>query len=244
MLYRTRIALALSAAAIAPVAHAQDVAGTTSAMFLDPSPANAVTQGLGSAHFGWGTPFKPVPSQPYQGANELNFIDTPFSANFEQAFKIGTLYYYNGTTLGLLPDTIDVAISLSFSQPQIPVFSNSFTLKLKSTDNKGDDAANADYVYFPQTFSATEFTINGTVYRVQLTGFANIVGDGYLASNAQQLHVVEGKAATADLFARVTTQTPGVPEPGSWAMLIAGFGVTGAAMRHRRKAQVRQTVLA
>ena len=26
---------------------------------------------------------------------------------------------------------------------------------------------------------------------------------------------------------------PGVPEPASWAMLIAGFGLTGAAMRWR-----------
>ena len=29
---------------------------------------------------------------------------------------------------------------------------------------------------------------------------------------------------------------PGVPEPASWAMLIAGFGLTGAAMRRRRAA--------
>lgn len=27
---------------------------------------------------------------------------------------------------------------------------------------------------------------------------------------------------------------PGIPEPASWAMLIAGFGLTGAAMRKRR----------
>jgi hypothetical protein len=30
----------------------------------------------------------------------------------------------------------------------------------------------------------------------------------------------------------------GVPEPASWAMLIAGFGLTGAAMRRRRRATV------
>lgn len=28
--------------------------------------------------------------------------------------------------------------------------------------------------------------------------------------------------------------TPAVPEPASWAMLIAGFGLTGAALRRRR----------
>jgi hypothetical protein len=30
--------------------------------------------------------------------------------------------------------------------------------------------------------------------------------------------------------------TPAIPEPQSWAMLIAGFGLTGAAMRRRRVA--------
>ena len=30
------------------------------------------------------------------------------------------------------------------------------------------------------------------------------------------------------------TAALGVPEPQSWAMLIAGFGLTGAAMRRRR----------
>ena len=29
-------------------------------------------------------------------------------------------------------------------------------------------------------------------------------------------------------------ETPAVPEPASWAMLIAGFGLTGAMMRRRR----------
>lgn len=31
---------------------------------------------------------------------------------------------------------------------------------------------------------------------------------------------------------------PGVPEPASWAMLIAGFGLTGAALRRRRAALI------
>lgn len=28
-----------------------------------------------------------------------------------------------------------------------------------------------------------------------------------------------------------------IPEPGTWAMLISGFGLTGASMRRRRRAQ-------
>jgi PEP-CTERM motif len=30
--------------------------------------------------------------------------------------------------------------------------------------------------------------------------------------------------------------TPGVPEPASWALMIAGFGLVGAAMRRRKLA--------
>jgi hypothetical protein len=32
---------------------------------------------------------------------------------------------------------------------------------------------------------------------------------------------------------------PKVPEPASWAMMLAGFGAIGSAMRSRRKAAVR-----
>lgn len=43
-------------------------------------------------------------------------------------------------------------------------------------------------------------------------------------------------AATAGTF----SGTPAVPEPASWAMLIAGFGLTGAALRRRRARTGRQ----
>ncbi len=36
------------------------------------------------------------------------------------------------------------------------------------------------------------------------------------------------------LAAAATCVAPGVPEPASWALLIAGFGLTGAAMRRQR----------
>ena len=34
--------------------------------------------------------------------------------------------------------------------------------------------------------------------------------------------------------AQIAFESTFVPEPASWAMLIAGFGLTGAAMRRRR----------
>ena len=40
-----------------------------------------------------------------------------------------------------------------------------------------------------------------------------------------------GSIAASATYVDVTGQ---VPEPASWAMLIAGFGLSGAAMRRRR----------
>ena len=47
-------------------------------------------------------------------------------------------------------------------------------------------------------------------------------------------------SANLATYAKSTTQivfeSTNVPEPASWAMLIAGFGLTGAMLRRRRHA--------
>lgn len=57
------------------------------------------------------------------------------------------------------------------------------------------------------------------------------------AAFTQTGELVEGEPqpAISGSFTFSTPPTvPGVPEPAAWAMLIAGFGLTGAAMRRRR----------
>jgi hypothetical protein len=76
-----------------------------------------------------------------------------------------------------------------------------------------------------------------------LTGaFANVTTSGFLngfaydvvydyAQNWVQLKVLDKGAAVPPM--------PGVPEPANWAMMIAGFGIAGAAMRRRHKMRLR-----
>ena len=53
-------------------------------------------------------------------------------------------------------------------------------------------------------------------------------------SNFIALDDIEGTSLS--VIESFTPQFQAVPEPASWAMLIAGFGLTGAAMRRRRVA--------
>ncbi len=230
-----RIDRALAALALglvmAQAALAQPVSGSTSGVWVDPNPSAApiVTAGVGTSIFAWGdsTGFGTPP-------NSLTFVGGPFNGVLETPFKVGTITYFNGTTaLGSTPDSINLALTLNFGVPALPPVVSSYLFTLNSTPNTGTDDENADFVNLPSAFSSTDFLIGGTTYRVKLTDFENIVGDGFLTSNALQFHVREGGTASADLFASVTTQP--IPEPETYALMLAGLAAVGAIARRRRQ---------
>ncbi|MDB5453794.1 MAG: hypothetical protein JWO33_2372, partial [Caulobacteraceae bacterium] len=43
------------------------------------------------------------------------------------------------------------------------------------------------------------------------------------------------RGVTSEYFDNVSLDVAAVPEPATWAMMIAGFGMIGGAMRHRRR---------
>ena len=57
-------------------------------------------------------------------------------------------------------------------------------------------------------------------------------GGGYESDNHTVGRFLTRGTGTSVLI--TSGQTPGVPEPGTWAMLIAGFGLTGLVARRRR----------
>ncbi len=77
-----------------------------------------------------------------------------------------------------------------------------------------------------------------------LNSFGFNVNQVQLGANSWQLDVSVGTSGSVDFAAqqidhRVQFQVSEVPEPASWAMLIAGFGLVGAAARHNRRDQTR-----
>lgn len=219
---------------VAQAGLAQNVSGSTSGIWTSPSPSAPpiVTTGLGTSAFSWGDG-----TGLGTGPNSLSFASSLFASVVETPFRVGTISYFNGTTaLGTTPASVMLTLGLTFTEPLIPAVVGSYLFTLNTTPNTADPDESADFVDLPTGFSFTDFVIGTTTYRVRLTGFQNVIGDGFLTSNPLQLHVREGLRATADLYAVVTTQTNPVPEPETYALMLAGLATLAALSRRRRRA--------
>ncbi len=80
---------------------------------------------------------------------------------------------------------------------------------------------------------------SGPSYCAQINGCFDFVGPGE-AVNTDFTFTFERTAQSGSVVLASTGGTSGaVPEPGTWAMMLAGFGLMGAAMRRRQRVAVR-----
>ena len=87
----------------------------------------------------------------------------------------------------------------------------------------------SDYTDFTEVFFTGFDGANFLATGVNLLGFNCPVDGCFLLGTGPDLeNIYAGGSLTAD-------STGAVPEPASWAMLIAGFGLTGAALRRRSR---------
>lgn len=100
------------------------------------------------------------------------------------------------------------------------------------------------------TFGAIEFNLNaladGTANLI-FSGADGITGTGSISANGQNFFSATGNFDTVTInttsqladvrqirITAIATPVGAVPEPATWAMMLAGFGVAGVAMRRRR----------
>jgi hypothetical protein len=88
----------------------------------------------------------------------------------------------------------------------------------------------ADRVRVNFESSSGSFQVGDTLYALAVRGF--LVGN----DPATQFWTAEGLSNEALIRGQVVTRSlaGAIPEPATWAMLIAGFGMVGAAARRRR----------
>ncbi|NEQ29919.1 MAG: hypothetical protein F6K04_02770 [Leptolyngbya sp. SIO4C5] len=223
-------ALAISSSLCPSPAQAQtSISGDASGIFVNPLPTGAVTSGSGTSEFSFGDP-----ATFGTGANRFSFEALPFDTQTETDFLIGTFTYFNGTTTsGSQIDSVDLQIGLDFLAPAAGLETSTFGLEVISTINTSDPDASADAVLLPSSFSPTTFSLGGTEFTLQLLGFDNVIGDGFLTSTNTRLNVREGAEASAQLIGRVTSDIPDVPEPMSLLALVGLIPVGSRLLRRQ-----------
>ena len=169
-----------------------------------------------------------ISSVGFQFVTFNNTANTPLSlAIYAGETLTGTALFNTTFTLPTsinnrnLPEWVDVAVpNLAVSRDQ------TYSLVLNATSTRAGLVVGPGYNSSSGQFFGGDAYAGGKLISAATT-YANCVG----ANN------------NCDANFRVTGQTfaAAVPEPGSWALMILGFGITGSALRGSRKRRVALT---
>ncbi len=206
--------------------------GKVTGTFTNPSPNSAVTNGVGTPAFSWGS----------GDPSSLSFAGAAFDTKPDTVFKLGTLTFHNGTILsGSGADSITFNALLNFDNIPEKNFTLSSVFNLVNTLNTNDPIASADQVSIGSwgyTFNVLEgntasvdvlakltTTLSGTAAGVE-SGAALSSEEGFDPSPDYILTVVSLSNPTSGGFVTTTA----VPEPSN-RYSIVGIGMIMLLMR-------------
>lgn len=213
--------------------------GVVDGAFVNPGPGSAVTSGVGTASFAWGT------GQP----STLGFTPVAFNPKPNEPFTLGKLNFFNGTIgAGTGATSVDLQLDFDFLNAPENDQTDTVSFSLVNTPNSSDPVASADFLSF--TFGGTTSTFNVLEGR---SASADLVAV-FIAGAVQQSTVANrtGKSLDEPLdfppfsplslnilgfgnpsdFGFVTT-TP-VPLPAPALLLAAGLAAIGALAGRNR----------
>lgn len=199
--------------------------GSTSGTFENATGPGVPTyvSGEGTDTFVWGDPIAP------SGPSSLAFSGVGFDTDPGVWFPLGELTYENGTSrIGTGADSVDLAVTLTFTLPAIPGEVFTYTFNLVNTVNTDDPEDSSDIVDLPESVATTIFA-GGQTYNLTLA-FGEILGGGGFVPAPNQFRVLEGDSATVGLNGLIT-----VPDGGlTLALFGAALGSLGIFSRRNK----------
>ncbi|MBL8555315.1 MAG: PEP-CTERM sorting domain-containing protein [Phenylobacterium sp.] len=224
------------------------VNGVTSAAFPGyvyvggtlPLSGNAVTMG-----------YTNVPGA-IQGRVEFNPAASFDNVVTGQEFLLGTLVFNNGQWVGggqnpadNYPVTLNFRLTTTSATPEFnQVMSDAFTVVTnQAVGDCGDPGTQKDEADFIYLRSAPELgSMRVFDFACAPSGVGN-VGAVEIWGRFGSLHYVDFRNPSGGAFLSGSVDVGpiggGVPEPGTWSLAIAGFGLAGAALRRRRSGVAR-----
>jgi hypothetical protein len=209
--------------------------GQVTGNFTNPQPSTAITTGVGTSNFTWGT----------GDPSSLTFVGEAFDTTPDTVFKLGTLIFRNGTIpLSTGADSVDFNALVNFTNIPEKNFTLTTPFTLVNTLNTSDPIASADFVSL-DNFGFTFNVLEGSTASVNIlaklsTGLA-VSRDGtstdaalrgaefFDAEPSYNLTIVGLSNASPGGF---ITSAQSVPEP----FTVIGTLIGGtAAFRLRRK---------
>lgn len=228
---KTMVGVALGV--IGSMASAQAVQGTVSGGFSGAAPAGNASYSQGGSKVSFGNCmywicgfFDGKSTLQFDSVGKTNGDTASFSSTVGTAFELGTFTFFNSVdTAGFLTD-LDFRLSLDFALPtDTPGQSDFIDVKLASTTNP-----QADTVSFLNLLGQSYDVGSGYVLTLSAGDFSGTPG---VAQNGNNLDFVidENQYGSAALYGTITAA---VPEPGTYALLLAGLGMVGFMGRRRR----------
>ena len=177
---------------------------------------------------------------------------TTFQTNFDSIAVAAGQYVILQTAEGWNAtggDGIEIQIHAAgdpFSETNLVELDSNNNSSMSRTIDAGSYTLNFYYSARPDIAAAS----NGIDVLINGVSIFNITGDGGTGTNWMPQSITFGVNASSTLtFAAIGTSDSlggyldnialdGVPEPAAWALMIAGFGLVGAASRRRARASV------
>ena len=147
------------------------------------------------------------------GAGQAEITGAVISGQDFQDLQSGNIFLSDGT------DTFGMSwIELAFQN----VTGGTVEFTLSVLDANGDPETDAFFSYLLDASGENKFAFEALNGEVMINLAYNIVGG--TADSIRQVRIASAEAGV-----------PPVPEPGTWAMMLLGFGAAGFAMRRSRK---------